>query len=310
MVAENHRLKLVRKTLLAALDVLPSPIFFKDRDGIYRAFNKAFATFFGKDHKDILGASAFDITTVSAAKTFLEADRQLLAEGGPQVYETAIVRADGAQRYVTFYKSVVRQEHGAIAGIIGAMIDVTDRKETEVRLREAADRDFLTGLPNRRHFLAHAEAQIAVNRSNGRLSYIAIGDLDRFKCVNDRHGHACGDAVLRHVSDILLRCLGRGNLVARAGGEEFFMMLDCPSFPEAMRSVEAVRDAIAKSPVDWDGERLWITASFGLTDIRADEQRLSSALARADEALYAAKRRGRNRVVDMETDFVADRGGI
>ena len=299
-----------RNTLLAAMNSLPSPIFFKDQNGIYRAFNKAFETFFGRKRSQILGASAFDITAFPTASIFLEADQKLIADGGPQVYDTGILSAAGELRHVTFYKSLVRRDDGTIEGIAGAMIDISERKELEARLRDAADRDFLTGLPNRRHFLRNAAVKMADNQDQGRLSYIAIGDIDHFKSVNDRHGHACGDAVLRRIADILKASLGSGHLFARAGGEEFFIMLDCDSFTAAKRLLETVRGAIAQSPVDWEDERMWITASFGLTDVRSDERSLSSPLARADEALYAAKNRGRNQVLAMETEFVSDWGGI
>ncbi|MBP0616219.1 GGDEF domain-containing protein [Jiella mangrovi] len=307
---EIEMLERVRTTLLAAMNNLPSPIFFKDADGLYRAFNTAFQTFYGKSREDILGASAFELTAFSTASTFIAADRRLITDGGVQIYETDVADANGAERHVAFYKSLVLRDDGSVEGIAGAMIDITERNEMEAQLREAANRDFLTGLYNRRYFMTHAETIMRRNQANGRPSYIAIADIDHFKGINDRYGHPCGDAVLRHVADILRATLGEAHLVARAGGEEFFIMLNCSSFREASRLVQRLRDAIAKHPYDWEDERLWVTASFGLTDIRSEERSLSPPLARADEALYDAKNHGRNQVQTMETQFVSDSGGI
>ena len=219
-----------------------------------------------------------------------------MADGGLQIYETEVEHADGSRHHVTFYKTLVFGENGEARGIAGSMVDITDRKILEENLREAAEHDFLTGLFNRRQFLKIAEQRIAAGRESGKPTFVAIADIDRFKRFNDGHGHACGDAVLRHVSALLSNALGPDHLLARCGGEEFYVMLDCESDTQAEEILNAVRLRLAGAPLDWNGEELRVTVSFGVASLVTGEDDVLAVLSRADEALYAAKHCGRNRV--------------
>jgi diguanylate cyclase (GGDEF)-like protein len=152
--------------------------------------------------------------------------------------------------------------------------------------------DPLTGLPNRRAFALALEQAVARSDANAPLQ-VAVLDIDHFKLINDVHGHPEGDRILQAVADALRLYSAGPNSVARYGGEEFLMLFEAPS-AQAQLQCEFVREAIANLPVG-----LPLTVSIGLASYRAGEE-TAATFARADQALYAAKRNGRNRVIVAE----------
>jgi two-component system cell cycle response regulator len=162
-------------------------------------------------------------------------------------------------------------------------------------LEQLARTDVLSGLSNRRHADDVLRATIAAARRHDRELCVVLVDLDRFKSVNDRHGHAAGDVVLRAVAARLADGLREEDVASRWGGEEFLLLL--PDAPDAIVVCERLREAIAATPVGL-GEDITVavTASFGWASWRPGESP-EALVARADTALYAAKDGGRNRVV-------------
>lgn len=170
------------------------------------------------------------------------------------------------------------------------------------RMEESAHRDALTGLLNRRGLEPQLEAALLRARTLGTPLCLAMLDLDHFKQVNDRHGHAGGDAVLRQFAQQALAAIRGADMLARWGGEEFVLLLADSHLPLARAGVERLRQCIEAACLLDSDPTLRITVSAGLTDHVAGEA-IGDALARADGALYAAKAAGRNRTV------VADGGG-
>ena len=166
------------------------------------------------------------------------------------------------------------------------------RRELEL----LANRDGLTGLINRRHFMAGAEAEIRRAQRYGRPIAVALGDLDSFKRLNDTHGHGAGDVVLRTFAGLLADSVRQSDLVCRYGGEEFAFLFPESSVEQAHILVERFRQRFAEHDIRLpDGLLVRVTLSIGLAD--ASHCPLEIALQRADFALYEAKRLGRNRVI-------------
>jgi diguanylate cyclase (GGDEF)-like protein len=163
----------------------------------------------------------------------------------------------------------------------------TSRRE----LDRLAHQDPLTGLANRRAALARLEDWAATPAPLA----LAIADIDFFKRVNDRLGHDAGDASLVHFAAMLSRLLPADWLVARIGGEEFLIAAREGDFATFAALIEAVRVAVAQTPLIVPAGPWHLTASFGLSQRRAGEG-IDSMITRADEALYAAKQAGRNRI--------------
>ena len=166
------------------------------------------------------------------------------------------------------------------------------RRELEL----LANRDGLTGLINRRHFMANAEAEIRRAQRYGRPIVVALGDLDSFKRLNDTYGHGAGDVVLRTFAGLLTDSVRQSDLVCRYGGEEFAFLFPESTIDQAHILVERFRQRFAEHDIRLpDGLLVRVTISIGLAD--ASHCPLEIALQRADFALYEAKRLGRNRVI-------------
>lgn len=168
---------------------------------------------------------------------------------------------------------------------IALLTSLAHMKEHLTEVRTLAYMDVLTGLPNRRYVEEH---WTHVRRG---VRTVVLFDVDHFKQVNDRHGHATGDEVLRDLAQLVRRITPRTTLLARWGGEEFLLLIPGQSAAEAQRSVEVLRAAIAAHRFTVGH----VTASFGVAD-GTDRHALSDCVHRADQAMYRAKEAGRNRV--------------
>jgi diguanylate cyclase (GGDEF)-like protein len=165
------------------------------------------------------------------------------------------------------------------------------------QLAEQALRDPLTGCANRRALLQRLDEELQRRRRVAHPLSVAMIDIDHFKSVNDRFGHAVGDQALRHVAATLQAGLRGSDLLARVGGEEFVLMLVDTPQPAALALLERLRAGLAAAPLPSMDEAL--TASMGLAEAQADDD-CDSLLARADAGLYAAKAGGRNRVCQVQ----------
>jgi diguanylate cyclase (GGDEF)-like protein len=169
-------------------------------------------------------------------------------------------------------------------------------KEALARIRELATRDELTGLINRRHMQHLMEQEHRRCARSGQTFCLAVIDIDHFKPINDRHGHAGGDEVLRAVAQESLRHLRISDVLARWGGEEFVLMMPDTRAPLALAAAGRLRERIEALRVPLRGDEIGATLSIGLAEHRAGET-VAQTLERADRALYEAKAQGRNRVV-------------
>jgi diguanylate cyclase (GGDEF)-like protein len=169
------------------------------------------------------------------------------------------------------------------------------------QLRARALSDDLTGALSRRGLRELGERMLALQASQAQVLAVLMIDIDFFKDVNDRFGHAAGDEVLRHVTLSVRDHLREDALLARYGGEEFSVLLPVKSKLEAQSIAERIRSIIELSPCEVKGLNVRVTVSIGLTFHRSDTT-LEDDLARADAALYEAKRSGRNRVVSHDTE--------
>ncbi len=171
-----------------------------------------------------------------------------------------------------------------------------------VDLNTLASTDALTGLANRRSVLQHAQNELLrAERTKRPLSFLMF-DIDYFKKVNDAHGHAAGDAVLRSIAEIARREFRRIDIVGRIGGEEFLVVLPESDLDNAVIAAERIRGAVAAQDFSADQHHIAITISVGIAvpDIASGASSVEDVLKASDEALYAAKKAGRNRVFAMD----------
>lgn len=163
---------------------------------------------------------------------------------------------------------------------------------------EMAITDGLTGLYNRRYLETHLGNLVDHYANRGKVLSVLAVDADHFKKVNDTHGHDAGDAVLRELSSRMTKMTRQADLCCRVGGEEFVVILPGTDLTVARQIGERLREAICGLPIDIGaGRNIPITVSIGVSTLISYDDTPSDILKRADEALYAAKREGRNRVV-------------
>lgn len=177
-------------------------------------------------------------------------------------------------------------------------IRVEEITSLQVRLQEQASRDPLTGLFNRRHLDNLLAQELAECRQTGTELTLVMIDIDRFKAVNDNFGHLAGDEILRALADLLLRNAREGDLACRFGGEEFLLMMPRTPVSVALRRSEVLRKEFEAMRVSFEGHDMQTTLSFGIAGFPDHGSEATTLLQMADKALYAAKLRGRNCIVD------------
>ena len=191
----------------------------------------------------------------------------------------------------------------AIAFILLAMA----KERTELRHKTAALVDPLTGIANRRAFLEDVIALSKRQEAEGRSVAVLLADLNHFKSINDRFGHAVGDHVLQIFAEAASAKLGPYDLIGRLGGEEFAIVLYDSGRDKGLAIAERIRLSFENAAADVDGRRIGGTVSMGMVIAEANLFDIPALLAQADEALYCAKERGRNRVEVASLQLVLDR---
>ena len=193
----------------------------------------------------------------------------------------------------------------ALASAFGRLAVVhADEATIATNLRRSAELDSMTGALNRRTIDLWLARSFSEAHRNATPLSVLFADLDHFKSINDTYGHACGDACLRHVSAVLRRELEPSDLLGRYGGEEFLLLLPGRDADAARRLGERVRAAVERAVLDWNGAQIRLTVSIGVAPRLPDEHAPAAAVERADKALYAAKRAGRNQVCVAPARFI------
>jgi diguanylate cyclase (GGDEF)-like protein/PAS domain S-box-containing protein len=175
--------------------------------------------------------------------------------------------------------------------------DISDKRDAIDQRRKSVFCDDLTGVANRRAFFEAAELELTRNRRTPRPTALILFDADHFKQINDRHGHPAGDAVLRQLGLALSSTFRQVDVVARVGGEEFAVLLPSSTLAGAATVADRLRELVASHPVMCDGVPVACTVSAGIAAIEEGQAiDLDTLMKRADQALYAAKANGRNRI--------------
>jgi diguanylate cyclase (GGDEF)-like protein len=176
--------------------------------------------------------------------------------------------------------------------------------DISAKMKRIAVRDQLTGLLNRRGFNEYGERAFSSAQRNGTPLSVIMTDIDRFKYINDKFGHAAGDTALAHFATLVEEDRRKEDVIARVGGEEFALLLPGTDLRDAMALADQLCRKVGSTPMDLTSIGLPMTSSFGVAAISEKDTTLDDMVRRADRALYRSKRAGRNQV-DLESSQLA-----
>lgn len=290
----------------AFMNASPFLSYIKDAAGRLLFYNRAFAQRFGVSEYAWLGRTDEQLWSRRLTKSVRTHDLEVMAGGRMVETEEHIRNADGTSSSLRSFKFPCHDSAGNVL-LAGVAVDVSEEvahqqeleryhrelEEANDQLRKLAVTDELTSLRNRRSFEERLVMEFSMARRRRRALSVLLIDVDDFKTINDRWGHAAGDEVLRRLGTILRTTVRLPDLPARYGGEEFVVLLPESGEESAMGLARRVMQRVAAE--DWDNEAL--TISVGMASMNDSLENGFQLVELADEALYAAKRAGKNRVM-------------
>ena len=298
----RSRLRESRNFLAEIIENIPAATYVKNREGEYLLVNRQHEVVTGLARDKVLGRTDAEIFPPEAAVAYRQVDLDVMTRNRTIEAEEKLTDARGEHFFLSI-KFPTRDTAGQITGICGISPEITELKKTQIELERLSQYDDLTGLYNRRHFMSLARQEFGRSRRYGNPLTILMLDVDHFKRINDTHGHPVGDQVLKALGRQIHDGLRSIDIAGRLGGEEFAVMLPETAIGQAIMIAERLRSQIAHAPVTLeDGQRVAYTLSIGIAVLTAEHNDLDRLLYHADQALYAAKERGRDRVVSYAAD--------
>ena len=280
------------------LDIAATMIVVLAADGTISLVNRRACEVLGRAEPDLLGSDWFAVAVPDAEREAARRGFDQVIRGereGVTEFESAVLTASGGERLIRWHNTVLRGDDGRVSGSLGSGEDITDRRLAEQRVAFLAYHDPLTGLPNRAQLAESVHSAIESARQTNRSVGLVCLDLDDFKLVNDSLGHPVGDELLVSIARRLERLKRHGDLLARTGGDEFFMLLpDLPAdgIDAAVTSAKRVSAALAEA-VEVEGAEFHVSASLGVSIFPRLAIGGEELLRQADTAMYQAKRAGR-----------------
>ena len=265
----------------------------KDREGLYTLVNRMWEKKTGLKRMDVIGKTDEELFPGESGRQFRLNDLDVLESGHVIEREETLVDGQG-RKILLSIKFPLRGDNGKIEGLCGMFNDITERKETEEKIKHLATHDVLTDLPSLR--LAGDRLSMAMSNARRYKNKTAVMflDLDGFKNVNDSFGHDAGDYVLKQVALRLLNCVRTTDTVARVGGDEFLLIVtEIHSSDDAARIAENIINSISR-PITFNDRYIIVGASLGVAIFPDHGEDMDQLIKNADEAMYRVKNSGKN----------------
>ncbi len=293
-VTERMEMEEERGKMAMIVETSNDAIFSISQDGTITSWNRGAENIFGYSAKEIIGSQIF---TLIPPERYAERSRLLQAiQSGEQVrhFETARVRKDGSQIFVSLTSSPILDVYGKIIGNSVIASDVTERRQMEEIIKHQAHHDSLTDLPNRQLFMDFLSLEMAQARRNEKKLALLFLDLNGFKQVNDTLGHNCGDRLLQEVAQRLRASIRVSDTVARLGGDEFTVLMPDLIQTDDVGIVLSKIMSVFETPFILDDVSVDTTTSIGISMFPDDGESSEELMKKADIAMYDAKGSGRN----------------
>jgi len=296
--------------MLAVIDALPDPVFILTETGRYAGIVGGKDSKYYHDGSVLVGHKLHDVLPKAKADWFLEQIRQTLDEKCMRTVEYSLggeevegLDTDQGPAGMLWFEGRVQPLASLYDGeraVVWVARNITERFELENKLRDLSELDELTSLFNRRKLLDDLRQHFHDYRQNNCPTSLLMIDIDNFKNINDNFGHLVGDETLIYIAHLCRNTLRDSDIMARYGGEEFAAILPNSSLVDAEQVAERIRTKIASESEFPIGDISGITISIGVCEFHTTDINEEDILRRTDEALYRAKRGGRNRVVSCD----------
>ncbi|MDQ6992729.1 MAG: diguanylate cyclase [Mariprofundus sp.] len=297
-ISKNNYITQQHEAYLKSLfQSLPLGYISLDKAGCYRNVNPAWCKMSGYQSEQVIGTAC--VEHIQAQSKLRFTDHIALMFKGENIStneELQLLCCDGTLIDIELNGHVTRDSSGKVSMVHCLIDDVTERKRMQHVLHEMATTDALTGVCNRRAFLAAAEKAWKLSlRYKHPLNTLMI-DIDHFKLINDTYGHAKGDEVLKKLADTCQQVMRETDVFGRLGGEEFAVLYPETNQQYALLGAERIRKAVEQLEFSSEGTLFHVTVSIGLAEKQACDSSFDIVLQHADAALYRAKDSGRNQV--------------
>jgi len=281
--------------LRTVADALPMRVAYVDAEQRYRFNNLAYEHGFGRPRHELYGRTVREVLGDAAYQT-VEPHILGALRGEPATFENEMASGGSYVCYQAQYIPQIAADGSTVLGFHAVVSDITRQKLEERRLTELARVDPLTGVVNRAGFEFRVAEAMERSRTAGTLMALMYLDIDRFKQINDRFGHNCGDALLRAFAGRLTQTLRSTDTIARLGGDEFTIIMEKLPRPEVASTVAAKIVQAMSAPFFIEQQWINVTTSIGLAYYQGDATTAEALVKQADVMLYQAKGAGRNNV--------------
>jgi diguanylate cyclase (GGDEF)-like protein/PAS domain S-box-containing protein len=304
----EERLRKSERFLNTIFDSIRDPFCIFDNEFRVIRANEAYAHLKGTTVDDLIGRRCFEALEKSdrvcegcvVNKSFHAAD--------PCAKEKQIELRDGTSVWVEIYTYPIMDDDANVTHVIEYTRDVTERKKTEEEKRRLIERleylsrtDSLTGLMNRRALTDSLLYEVDRAKRYGDVVSLILGDIDNFKEINDTYGHDTGDRALQTLSGLLKTILRKTDIAGRYGGDEFMLILPATSALGAENLADKLLNVVRNAELLYhDGKPIRLSLSIGIAGLKPDDGNIDTLIKRADDAMYASKQGGRNRVTSMK----------
>lgn len=290
--------------LQSVIATLPDPVFIITESGLYAAQFGGNDNRYYHDGSSLVGVRLHDVLPADKADWFMEQVAETLCQGHLCTVEYGLAGQDveglateGGPNGTLWFEGRIQPLPFEVDGeraVVWVARNITRRHQLEHELRNKSELDELTGCYNRRRLLEEIDRRLREYRCCGQVSSLIMIDIDHFKTINDRFGHIVGDQVLCRLVDACRQQLREVDIFSRFGGEEFVVLVPGTTPLEACEIAERLRRTVGEVKHSFPYDDLDITISAGVSGFLDSDPDIQAALSRVDDALYQAKRSGRN----------------